>query len=39
MLGMPTGGRPRRPVPLWASQLLAVLALLAAIAVIVLLLL
>jgi hypothetical protein len=39
LLGMPQGGRPRRPVPLWASQLLAVLALLAAIAVIVLLLL
>jgi hypothetical protein len=39
LLGMPQGGRPRRPVPLWASQLLAVVALLAAIAVIVLLLL
>jgi hypothetical protein len=39
LLGMPTGERPRRPVPLWASQLLAVLALFAAIAVIVLLLL
>jgi hypothetical protein len=39
LLGVPPGGRPRRPVPLWASQLLAVLALIAAIAVIVLLLL
>jgi hypothetical protein len=39
LLGMPQGERPRRPVPLWASQLLAVLALLAAIAIIVLLLL
>ncbi len=39
LLGMPAGERPRRPVPLWASQLLAVLGLLVAIAVIVLLLL
>ena len=39
LLGVPQGGKPRRPVPLWASQLLAVLGLLAAIAVIVLLLL
>jgi hypothetical protein len=39
LLGMAAPERPRRPVPLWASQLLAVLALLAAIAVIVLLLL
>jgi hypothetical protein len=39
LLGMPQGGSPRRPVPLWASQLLAGLGLLAAIAVIVLVLL
>jgi hypothetical protein len=39
MLGVPEAARPRRPVPLWASQLLAVLALLGAVAVIVLLLL
>ena len=38
-LGAPAAGRPRRPVPLWASRVLAALALLAAIAVIVLLLL
>jgi hypothetical protein len=39
VLGAATGSRPRRPVPLWASRLLALLAVLAAIAVIVLLLL
>jgi hypothetical protein len=39
MLGAPAGSKPRRPVPLWASRLLAVLAVLAALAVIVLLLL
>ena len=39
LLGAPAAGRPRRPIPLWASRLLAALALLAAIAVIVLLLL
>jgi hypothetical protein len=39
MLGTQTGSKPRRPVPLWASRLLAVLAVLAALAVIVLLLL
>lgn len=39
LLGVPAGSKPRRPVPLWASRLLAVLAVLAALAVIVLLLL
>ncbi len=39
LLGAPAAGRPRRPIPLWASRLLAALALIAAIAVIVLLLL
>jgi hypothetical protein len=39
LLGAPVGNRARRPVPLWASRLLAVLAVVAALAVIVLLLL
>jgi hypothetical protein len=39
LLGTPAAGRPRRPVPLWASRLLAALALIGAIAVIALLLL
>ena len=39
LLGAPTGGKPRRPVPLWASRLLAALTLLLALAVIALLLL